>query len=132
MAAVWSKLGSVSVDSVQALSEAAPVSILDGMDLAGAGTCLPLVIANNGQTLTGGGWLRCYYYSRQLGIWMPHQRLDQELVDVGGAQYGPLEPFPIIHNDGKLAFIADSIGVTGGTTVRVVMLATDRLTRTQI
>jgi hypothetical protein len=134
MAAVWSRLGasSRSVQSVQALTEAAPVAESDGFDLTGIGSILPVLKAPNGETLTGSGFLRSYYYSRQLSLWLPVPLLDEELTDYAGKLYVTLQSVPIVHPDGKLALIADGVGVTGGAQVTVYILSTDRKTGWQV
>lgn len=133
MAAIWGRVLGWTVSSLatMGLTEAGPPANADGIDLVPCGSIRPILLAPPGQTLTGAGDLRCWIMDRN-GVWRRHADLDEELVEYAGKDSAQMQPVPIFHNEGRMAFLADGVGVSGGATLTVVLWALDRLTKAQI
>lgn len=112
-----------SVQSVQALTEAAPASAADGIPLYGIEAVVAVLTAPNGQTFNGTGEIRAYYYSDQLGRWIRAPRADEALADLVGLSEGALPALPVISQSGKLAYACNGVGLSGGAAVTITLLA---------
>jgi hypothetical protein len=129
MTATWTPLqtNSRSLQSVQALSEAAPTLATEGIDLTGLGAIVPVLYAPNGQTFTGAGTLLGYYYNTLLGQWVRLPRLDDDMADATGLAVVAFPSIPVLQSGGRFALICSAVGVSGGTAVTLQFIVSERL-----
>lgn len=111
-----------SLSESQALTRAAPTASSDGMALDNLAGYRVSVCAESGQTLSGSGNLRAYLYHGDVGLWMRNPALDLA-VSVSGARcqvFPDIEPAAReIGENHRVLYAADTVGVSGGTTVTV-------------
>jgi len=117
---------------VQATTESAPASPLDGVDIAilyggGVGSVVPVLRAPAGQTFTGTGTVKGYLYVPALARWVRAPRADDDLADANGLNEIALPALPISWTDGRFALVYDSVGLSGGTDPEVDLLACGRM-----
>lgn len=123
MAATWTSLGSRSVSSVQLLTEAAP-SGADGVSLADVLSVVPIVHAEAGQTLSGGGSLLGYIKANGLWVRAPHS--DLLLDSVVGLTHAALPTLNVTSPRDRFAIIASGVTVSGGTTITIELFCVSR------
>lgn len=118
MAATWDVISPAfprSRRSVQALTEAAPASASDGIDLSGLASVVVVVHAPVGQTFTSAGSLLGYVFSN--GVWVPHTEANIDFSYVTGLQDGALGPaLPVKSPRDRFALIASGVGLSGAGT----------------
>jgi len=125
MAASWTLIAGYqrSVQSVQALTEAAPTLSTDGVLLTGVTSIVAVLTAPGGQTFTGAGSLIAYYWSDALARWVRASRADDNLSDLSGLAEGALPAWEIKAGNGRFAWIGSGIGVSGaGTTFTLTLI----------
>lgn len=109
---------------VQSTTRAAPtVSCLDavpeGMDLRGVRGYRLMIEADTGQTLSGSGNLRAYYYDFGVGAWLRTPALDIAVTLSSTRRQGYADIIVPVRS-GCVLYAADTVGVSGGgVTVRV-------------
>ena len=96
-------------------TRAAPTVAAEGLDLGGAKGIRLSVCAASGQTLSGAGTMRAWYYSPKAAKWMRNPGLDF-VVTASGVQ---CQVFPdllaTVNQDGsKVIWAADAVTVSGG------------------
>ena len=114
MAATWEAIGSRSVKSAQAATEAAPTDEADGMSLVGVAAITFRLEADEGQTIGADtGQVDVYLYDA--GAWAESPAITIQ-VPAGslGARRINLATVVIDNARGRLAPIANGINVTGG------------------
>lgn len=112
----------------QPLTRAAPTAapsagtVGSGMSLAGVYGARVSLCPAAGQTLTGEGTLRAYYWHNSVGTWMRNPDLD---LSVGSATTtaNPCRVWPDwttgVRGGGYVLYATDAVGVSGGTAVVV-------------
>lgn len=108
----------------QALTRAAPtVSCLaatpEGMDLRSVRGYRLMVEADSGQTLSGAGNLRAYYYDFTVGAWARTPELDVAVTLTGVRRQAYADVTSPVRT-GCVLYAADTVTVSGGTvTLRI-------------
>jgi len=131
MAATWTILPGYqrSVQSVQALTEAAPTLSTDGVLLSGVVSIVAVLTAPGGQTFTGAGTLVAYHWNDSLARWMRAPRADDTLADLSGLSEGAFPAWEIKSGNGRFAWIGGGVGVSGaGTTFTLTLLCSGTFT----
>ena len=123
MAATWTPLWTRSVRSTQIATEAAPTLATEGMLVTGVIAVALAVHAPQGQTFTGSGYMRGYSYHGILGLWLPQGDADRDLVWRAGLADALFPSIPVDQAAGRIAWICDGVGLSGGTTITLEMLA---------
>jgi hypothetical protein len=123
MAASWTSLAGRSVSSVQLLTEAAPTG-LDGIPLADVLSVVPIIHAEAGQTISGGGSLLGYVKANGLWVRAPHS--DLLLDTVVGLTHAALPTLNVTSPRDRFALIANGVTVSGGTTVTLELFCVSR------
>jgi hypothetical protein len=116
----------LSASSVQATTEAAPTLSTDGIGLVGVDAVKPVLTAPNGQTFDGTGTIKGYFYSRLLGRWVEDPRAEDTLTDLLGKNEGTLPAIPVQTQGGRFAVVCSGVGLSGGSTITVTLIATSR------
>lgn len=96
-----------------------PTLSTDGMSLGDAFGWRVIVSALVGQTLSGGGNLRCYLWSYTQLRWIPAPALDIAVTATGRDQTS--EDFEVTVPSGRLYYTADAVTVSGGATLVVTL-----------
>jgi len=124
VAATWTVLTNYtrSVQSVQALTEAAPTLNTDGILLTAVQSIIPVLTAPASNTFTGSGSMLGYYWSDALARWVRAPRSDDTMSDLTGLAEGVLPALPVISGNGRFAWIASGIGVSGGTSITLTLI----------
>lgn len=112
-----------AVTEVQLLTRAAPTLATEGLDLSAVKGLRVCVSAASAQTLSGGGNLRAYYYDATLARWARNNDLDVA-VDLASARDQCFPDFAVPVQFGRALWAADSVTVSGGTTVSVYVVGT--------
>jgi len=128
VASVWTVISgaSLSAQSTQSTTQAAPADAADGVGLKDVDSITPVLTAPNGQTFTGTGTLQGYYYSERLARWIRDYRADDTMSDLIGASEAKLPSLPVISPAGRFAYICNGIGLSGGSTVTVTLLCASK------
>lgn len=110
----------------QILTRAAPSAVTDGMFLKDVVGYRLTVCAASGQTLSGAGALRAWYYSYESGVWGRNPTLDQTITVTATSCAGAAcrcQTFPdfevVANQGGRVLFATDAVTVSGGTTATV-------------
>jgi hypothetical protein len=119
----WTVLSRRSAFKDQATTEAAPSLAADGIELWGTDTIVPVLTAPNGQTFDGTGALLGYFFAPQLARWVRSPRADESMADVSGMNEASFPGFPVLTQGGRFAWVCSGVGLSGGTVVRVTLLA---------
>jgi hypothetical protein len=107
----------VSVTETQDLTRAAPTTAAEGQALSAAKGLRVTVCAAAGQTLSGAGTLRAWYYG---AVWGRNSALDQAVpAAAAGVRCWTFPDLQVHVRAGRVLFAADSVTVSGGTTVTV-------------
>ena len=112
----------------QALTRPAPTASClasvspEGMDLRYVRGYRVSVAAESGQTLSGTGTLRAYHYDFTLGSWARTPALDVTL-STSGVRTIWLPDAATLVRSGSVLDAADTVGVSGGTTVTLRITA---------
>lgn len=103
----------------QSTTRDAPTLATEGMGLHGVTGFRVSICAESGQTLSGTGNLRAYLYHTDAALWMRNPDLDLA-VDASSVR---CQAFPDMTTGTtvghRVLFAADTVGVSGGTTVTV-------------
>lgn len=126
MAATWTGRGELGLAhanrsrrSVQALTEAAPTGPTEGVNLADVATIVPIVRPPVGETITS-GWLRGWFWPDSIGSWVRSPHVDRDLTDLSGVTGGgSLPAIQVLSASGRFALIADSVVLSGGSSITV-------------
>lgn len=106
-------------DAIHCLS-ASPV----GLDLRDVRGYRVIVVAESGQTLSGGGTLRAYLYDFFEAAWVPNEQLDISMADgKAGVRRNVFADIATMVRAGCVMYAADGVTVSGGTTVTIRMVA---------
>ncbi|HZI08670.1 MAG TPA: hypothetical protein VEZ71_31930 [Archangium sp.] len=111
---------------------AAPASgaVGSGMDLAGVEGARVALCPASGQSLTGTGSLRAYLYDPAIGEWMRSPDLDLPVssatTTANRCRVWP-DAVTAVRGNGRVLYATDAIGVSGGTSVSVYIVAQVRL-----
>lgn len=108
----------------QALTRAAPTTsclaaVPEGMDLRGVRGYRLMIEADSGQTLSGAGNLRAWYYDFAVGAWNRSPALDMAVTLTATRRQGYADVATLVRS-GCVLYAADGVTVSGGTvTVRL-------------
>lgn len=108
----------------QAITRPAPTisclaAVPEGMDLRNVRGYRLMIEADSGQTLTGSGNLRAWYYDFGLGAWMRTPALDVAVTLTATRRQGFADVTTVVRT-GCVLYAADTVGVSGGgVTVRI-------------
>lgn len=88
------------------------------MSILGAIGAVPVLIAPGGQTFTGAGFFRGYWLANTTidpaASYTPEGDADFDLTAGAGKSSFALPMIPFSHRDGRMAWLADSVGLSGG------------------
>jgi hypothetical protein len=127
MAAAWTPKGTRSMQAVEALTEVAPVSTNEGVDLQDVWSIAPIVHAPAGQTFTGAGSLLGYVYISSTSMWVRFPRADYDLSELAGLQDAALPTFEVKSPRGRFALIANGVVLSGaGAEITIEFLCVTR------
>jgi hypothetical protein len=127
MAITWTRFEGAnrSVQGVTTgLTESAPLSPGDGIDLSSVRSLRVYVDAPAGQTFTGTGTWLGYVYSPRLKAWKRAKEFDLDMTDLAGETGGHIATIEVSQSYGRFALVPDSIGVSGGTSLTETLEAT--------
>lgn len=122
--ATWTVVSgySRSVTSTQSLTEVGPpAGAQDGALLSSVRAVVATLTAPNGQTFTGAGSLLAYRYSKVLSRWIRAPEADLSMGSLTGLSEGSLSAVPVVYQDGYFAWLASSVGVSGGAQFTLVI-----------
>lgn len=94
-------------------SRAQPSAATEGFDLKGVTYFHVFVLADSGQTLSGGGNMLGWLYDAELGLWCRSQDLDFA-VSVSGTRCQVTSDFKEGAHWGRIVFQASSVTRSGG------------------
>lgn len=108
----------------QALTRAAPTTTADGVPLSPELDTLTLVVeADSGETISGGGAMRGYLYDDFVTAWVRCAELDWSTITAGARRVSINFVALGSRKGARVMWAADAVTVSGGTTVRVYILA---------
>ncbi len=107
----------------QLLTAAAPTTATDGVPVHDLDAVTVQVEAEATRTLSGGGNLRCYIYDPTIAAWsrLPECDLAVSTASIRRLAFAPLAVSAPTRGS-RVAFIADAVTVSAGTTVRVHLI----------
>lgn len=128
MATTWEKYrgSDRSRTATQGTSESAPSSGSDGIALESVLSIVPVLHAPAGETFTGVGQLLGYVLPHGAERWVRAPGADRDMTDLAGLDEAALVSINVLSPLGRFAFVADSVGLSGGTTFTIDYVCVSR------
>lgn len=109
--------------SAGSATRSAPTLDTEGLPLGSVDAAALVLEAASGQTLSGGGTMKCYYYDPSVAAWVRAPDADLTMPSgTSGQRRITFQGLAVVGKRGRILYAPSSVTVSGGATVKVYLL----------